>query len=92
MARDCGIPDDWPPDDPRPCPECGATVSRNDPVGGVCQGRVIGREMRRQALLIAELRTQLAAANERVRALEKENADLKPSVVAFDVRHAGAIS
>lgn len=24
--NDCGIPRDWPSDDPRPCPECGATV------------------------------------------------------------------
>jgi hypothetical protein len=35
----CAIPDEGQPGSDGPCPACGATISGDDPVRGVCQAR-----------------------------------------------------
>jgi hypothetical protein len=56
-----------------PCPRCGATVSGNDAVNGICQADFIDKSI---ADAITALRADLAAAIARAEAAERASREL----------------
>lgn len=57
---------------PDPCPECGATVSGNDIVGGVCQA---GRKEKEATEILRQRIAELESQNKELRTLHGDGAD-----------------